>query len=260
MKSKSRLYYRLLTVALLAVAGCFIAGVVFPALNLVCPPNTARNYRDALKKRWLCWFSAIVKLHVSQEGELPTQSGLLVSNHVSWLDIILLGQYLPAYFVAKSDIASWPIFGFMSRQSGTIFIRRGEKKHIVETAEKMVWLLKQNRNIIAFPEGTTTRGEEVLHFHASLFQPAILTKVPIQPVAIQYLGAAKDLAPFVDDDDLLPHLISMLKLDRIEVRLSFLPPIDSTGQTRQAISIEAHNAILARIANDVTDIAKSAHS
>ncbi|PPD39528.1 MAG: 1-acyl-sn-glycerol-3-phosphate acyltransferase [Methylobacter sp.] len=260
MKSKSRLYYRLLLVALLAVAGCFIAGVIFPSVNLLCTVKTARNHRDALKKRWLCWFSSIVNLNVIKEGDFSGQPGLIVSNHVSWLDIILIGQYLPAYFVAKSDIASWPVFGFMSRQAGTVFIRRGEKKHIFETAEKMVWLLKQNRNIIVFPEGTTTRGEDVLHFHASLFQPALLTKATIFPVAIQYLGDAKHLAPFVDDDDLLPHLINMLSLDRIDVRLSVLPMIDGTGKSRHAVSHEARELILSRISPDVADIAKSAHS
>jgi 1-acyl-sn-glycerol-3-phosphate acyltransferase len=74
--------------------------------------------------------------------------------------------------------------------------------------------------------------------------------VVIQPVAIQYLGEARTLAPFIDDDDLLPHLINMLKLDKIEVRLSILPLIDHTGKSRHAVSHEAHAAILARINGD----------
>jgi len=80
----------------------------------------------------------------------------------------------PAYFVAKSDILSWPVIGYLSKQGGTIFIHRGNKKHIKTTTEKMAWVLKQNRNIIAFPEGTTTQGDEVRGFHASLFQPVAL--------------------------------------------------------------------------------------
>jgi len=116
------------------------------------------------KTHWLKRFSAIVNLCVTKEGELPEQGMLLVSNHISWLDIIVIGQYLPAYFVAKSDILSWPIIGYLSKQGGTIFIRRGDKKHIKATTEKMVWVLKQNSNVIAFPEGTTTKGDEVLDF------------------------------------------------------------------------------------------------
>lgn len=254
MKLKSRLYYRLSLIALLAAAGCVITGVLFPVINLY-PETVARERKDALKLLWLQWVASTVRLDVNIEGELPKQRGLVVSNHVSWLDIILIGQYLPGYFVAKSDISGWPVFGFISKQIGTIFIRRGEKKHITETAEKMAYLLRQNRTIFAFPEGTTTNGDDVLHFHASLFQPALQTGAAIHPVAIQYLGEAKNIAPFIGDDSLLPHLIKMLSLDKIDVRLSFFPPIDSTGKTRHAVSHEARGLILSSITDNIPDAA-----
>ncbi|MDD2724450.1 MAG: lysophospholipid acyltransferase family protein [Methylovulum sp.] len=250
MKSKSRLFYKLLLVILLFVAGFIIAAIVFPTLNLLCSANAARNHRDALKKQWICWFSSILKLEITREGNVPLHSSLVVSNHISWVDIIVIGQYLPAYFVAKSDILAWPLLGFLSRQAGAIFIRRGDKKHIMETAEKMVWLLKQNRNLIAFPEGTTTVGNHVLNFHASLFQPALLTKTAIQPVAIEYLGDAQHLAPFIGDDAFVPHLIKMLGLEKIEVRLSFLPTVNASGKNRHAVSHEARDLILGQISND----------
>jgi lyso-ornithine lipid O-acyltransferase len=188
-----------------------------------------------------------MKLSVIREGELPRDAALLISNHISWLDIIVIGQYLPVYFVAKSDISSWPIIGYLSRQGGTIFIRRGNKKSIKETAEKMIWVLKQNSNIVAFPEGTTTSGNEVLSFHASLFQPALLTKSVIQPVVIQYEGEAKHQAPFIGDDDFVRHLIKMLCLDKVEVRLSFLPVIKSLGKDRHTVSVEAREKIYEKI-------------
>lgn len=247
MKLKLRLYYRLLTVALLAVAGVLIAGIVFPAINAVNTPAKAADKRDFLKMQWLRWFCAIVNLRASRVGALPSKAALIVSNHVSWLDILLLGQYLPAYFVSKSDVADWPVFGFLSRQAGTVFIRRGDKKHILATAEKMLWLLKQNRTIIAFPEGTTTIGDDVLHFHASLFQPALLAKTAIQPVSIEYLGAAKQIAPFVGDDSFVPHLIKLLSLDKIDVQVRFLPEIDGTGKNRHAVSHEAREIILTQL-------------
>jgi 1-acyl-sn-glycerol-3-phosphate acyltransferase len=111
----------------------------------------------------------------------------------------------------------------------------------------MIWLLKQNSNIIAFPEGTTTIGNEVLHFHPSLFQPALLTRSAIQPIALQYQGTAKEHAPFVGDDAFVPHLIKMLTLDKIEVRLSFLPVINSSGKNRHSASIETRNMIWGEI-------------
>ncbi len=247
MKLKIRLYYKLFLIATLFIKGLIIAGVVFPTLSFLYSVRDAKIKRDALKTRWLQWFSTIVNLHIITDGELPKRRAIFVSNHISWLDIIVIGQYLPTYFVAKSDISSWPVIGYLARQAGTIFIHRGNKQHIRTTAEKMVWLLKQNSNIVAFPEGTTTKGDEVLHFHPSLFQPALLTRSAIQPVALQYEGIAKQLAPFVGNDAFVPHLIKMLTLDKIEVRLSFLPVINGSGKNRHGVSIESRDMIWNKI-------------
>ncbi|WP_262965717.1 lysophospholipid acyltransferase family protein [Methylobacter psychrophilus] len=251
MKLKLRLLYKLFLIVLLFSYGLIIAGGLFPLLKLLCSINNDKNKRNRLKTHWLKLFSAIMNLDIVLEGKLPQPGTFLVSNHISWLDIIIIGQYLPAYFVAKSDILSWPIIGYLSRQGGTVFIRRGDKKHIKATTEQMLWILKQNNNIIAFPEGTTTQGDDVLSFHASLFQPALLTKSAIQPVALQYYGIAKQQVPFVGDDDFLPHLIKMLSLDKIAVRVSFLPVINSSGSDRQSVSIEARELILKVIANNL---------
>jgi lyso-ornithine lipid O-acyltransferase len=236
--------YKLSLITLLFVVGLLIAGILFPLIELFFTANQAKNLRDQIKKQWLCWFGKIINLHIELQGCLPERTALIVSNHISWLDIIVIGRCLPAYFVAKSDILSWPIIGYLARQAGTIFIRRGDKQHILGTAERMVWLLKQNSHIIAFPEGTTTTGEEVRGFHASLFQPAMLTKAMVQPVAIEYLGETQALAPFVGDDEFVPHLVKMLSLEKIAVRLSFLPPIGVAGKSRQAVCNESRAAII----------------
>lgn len=247
MKSKIRLYYKLFLIVILFINGLIIAAAIFPALSFLYSARAAKIKKDALKTRWLQRFGAIVNLHISKDGELPERRAMLVSNHISWLDIIVIGQYLPAYFVAKSDISSWPIIGYLAKQGGTIFIRRDNKHHIKTTAEKMTWLLKQNGNIIAFPEGTTTKGDQVLHFHSSLFQPALLTRSAIQPVAIQYQGAAKEHAPFVGDDAFVTHLMKMLSMDKIEVRLNFLPVIDSSAKNRHSVSLETREMIWGKI-------------
>jgi 1-acyl-sn-glycerol-3-phosphate acyltransferase len=247
MKLKLPLLYKFFCIICLFFYGLIIAGIVFPVLHFICSANKAKSKRDRLKIHWLKVFSSIMKLSVIREGELPKDGALLISNHISWLDIIVIGQYLPVYFVAKSDISSWPIIGYLSRQGGTIFIRRGNKKSIKATTEKMIWVLKQNSNIVAFPEGTTTSGNEVLSFHASLFQPALLTKSVIQPVVIQYDGAAKHQAPFIGEDDFVRHLIKMLCLDKVEVRLSFLPVIKSLGKDRHTVCAEAREKIYEKI-------------
>ncbi len=260
MKSKIRLYYKLLRIVILFIHGLILAAAVFPALNFSYSARDAKIKKDAIKTRWLRRFGTIVNLHVIKEGELPERRAMLISNHISWLDIIVIGQYLPACFVAKSDISSWPVIGYLARQGGTVFIRRGDKQHIRATAEKMAWLLKQSGNIVAFPEGTTTQGDEVLHFHSSLFQPALLTKSAIQPVALQYQGAAKETAPFVGDDAFVPHLIKMLAMDKIEVQLNFLPVMNSAGKSRHAVSVETRDMIWKKISEGLpTDHSNPQH-
>ena len=251
MKLKLLLLKKLVFIILLFSYGLIIAAGIFPILNLFCSEKNSKVKRNALKTHWLKRFSAIMNLSVTKLGELPGQTAFLVSNHISWLDIIVLGQFLPSYFVAKSDILSWPIIGYLSMQAGTIFIRRGDKKQIKLTTEKMVWVLKQNSHIIAFPEGTTTIGEDVLGFHSSLFQPAILTRSAIQPVVLKYEGVAKQQVPFIGDDEFIPHLFKMLSLDKIEVQVCFLPLINSYGRDRQSISVEARELISEELARGV---------
>ncbi|NOT10472.1 MAG: 1-acyl-sn-glycerol-3-phosphate acyltransferase [Methylococcaceae bacterium] len=243
MKLKLRLLYKLFRIILLFINGLIIAGGIFPVIDVLWSANDAKTKRDALKIRWLTRFCGIVNLHIIQEGTSPEPGALIVSNHISWLDIIAIGQCVPAYFIAKSDISSWPIIGYLAKQGGTLFIRRGDKQHIRTMSEKMVWLLKQNASIVAFPEGTTTNGDGVLAFHPSLFQPALLTRCPVQPVAIQYLGAARFQAPFIGDDDFISHLFKILSLEKFEVKLTFLPAISSRDNNRRSISAETRNLI-----------------
>ena len=259
MKLKTLLSYKIFLIALLFVNGLIIVATVFPAINILYSAAQAKNKRDALKTRWLSRFADIIKLQVNVEGVLPKKGALLVGNHISWLDIIVIGQHLPVYFVAKSDISSWPVIGYLAKQSGTIFIRRGDKRHIQTISEKMAWLLRQNSNLVVFPEGTTTQGDEVLPFHASLLQPALLTKSVIQPVALKYQGAAKQLAPFVGDDAFVPHLIKMLALDKIEVQLSFLPVINDAGKNRYTLSIETREMILEKISEQLPKSHQDSH-
>lgn len=260
MKLNIRLCYKIFLITFLFINGLLIAALIFPTLSLLLKPAHAKGKRDALKKTWLKWFRGIVGLHIAREGEPLASPLLLVGNHISWLDIIVLGSLIPANFVAKSDILSWPVIGYLAKQAGTIFVRRGIKQQVQETAEQMIWLLKQDSAVIAFPEGTTTQGDQVLPFHASLFQPALLTRSAIQPVALHYLGIAKEQAPFIGENAFVPHLIKMLSLDKIQVRVVFLSAINTSGKNRHSVSNETRAAILESIAeHQKTAISKLKH-
>jgi lyso-ornithine lipid O-acyltransferase len=255
MKLKIRLVFKVLHISLLFVSGLIIAGIIFPILAVLHKPVLVKHKRDALKLAWLKWFSSILGLQVKPVGKPFDHPCLVVSNHISWLDIIVLGCFKPAHFVAKSDILAWPVIGYLAKQGGTVFIRRGNKQQTLLMAETLAWLLKQNSTVILFPEGTTTAGEEVLTFHTSLFQSAVLTKSTIQPVAINYLGKARAVAPFIGDDDFVSHLIKILMLEKIEVRIDFHRPISAAGKDRQSVSNEARAMISESVTGRRLDVA-----
>ena len=241
-------YFKVFLVIILFIAALVITGIIYPLLTTFCSPPEASNKQGRLKIRWLRWFGMVIGLQAETAGEPAQTPCLLVSNHISWLDICLIGQYTPAHFVAKSDISGWPVIGFIARQIGTVFIRRGSKQQAKQTAERMAWLLKGQQCVCAFPEGTTTQGGNVLPFHSSLFQPALLTKAAIQPVSLEYLNSAKTCAPFVGEDSFLPHLFRLLSLPKIEARIEFHPVLATAGKTRQIVSAESRKYILAALA------------
>lgn len=238
-----RQLYKIKLIVLLFLSGFVIVLGVFPVINRSCRPVKARERVNRIKLAWLKVFRRILNLEVLIEGQAADGPALVVSNHVSWLDIIALGQHLPGYFVAKNDILDWPVIGYLSKEAGTIFVRRGDKQAIHATTEQMSWLLKQNSKVFAFPEGTTSDGSSVLPFHSSLLQPALLTHSAIQPVALRYKGQSKTLAPFIGDDDFIPHLFKMLKLRKIEAHIKILPVLEMADKSRSALSYEAHAGI-----------------
>ena len=240
-----RLLYKVPLTFLLFAAGLLITAVVFPILKSIHQYGNAWDKCNQIKQIWLSCFSRIVNLKIDIKGEPVEGAALMVGNHISWLDIIAIGQFTPGFFIAKSDINHWPVIGFIVRQCGTIFIRRGNKQDIRATTEKTVWLLQQQRKVFVFPEGTTTDGTQILPFHSSLFQPALLNRSAVQPVAIHYRYQARHIAPFIGDDAFVSHLLKMLALDEIHLQLIYLPPIETTGKNRQDLATESRNAIVA---------------
>ncbi|MGZ8250338.1 lysophospholipid acyltransferase family protein, partial [Methylomagnum sp.] len=219
------------------IAGMFLLGViavaaVMPGLRLLLGRRAA-PLNEAIVRRWNGAVCRILNLRLRVNGRLDPNARLIVANHISWLDIIALGSQWPCQFVAKEDVADWPVMGYLAKGIGTLFVRRGDADQTAATAEQMVWRLRQGKRLMLFPEGTTTTGEKVLRFHGKLFMPAQLAGVGVQAVALCYLDEAGKVAPFVGDDEFLPHLLGVLKLDRIDLRLGYCPALP-TGLDRAA--------------------------
>ncbi|MGC8697703.1 MAG: lysophospholipid acyltransferase family protein [Halothiobacillus sp.] len=179
-------------------------------------------------QNWLAHVLIILNIQVVIEGEPPTECGhLWLANHVSWLDIPLLGGLVPrTVFLAKAEIREWPLIGRLATQAGTLFMLRGTGSGQAQHA--LTQGLKRNQHVVIFPEGTTTVGLAVKRFHARLIQTALDVPVPVQPVALRYItpdGRLDRRAAYIDNDSLITSLWRILRAKKIQVRVRFLESI-----------------------------------
>lgn len=182
--------------------------------------------------RW--WARALlstlgVRLHVT--GRILQTPALIVANHISWLDVIVLLAAQPATFVCKSEVAGWPGIGWLLKRAGTVFIRRGSFRDVWRVNMALRARFQANESVAAFPEGTTTTGGELLPFRAALFQPAVDRHIPIQPVAIAY---SSPRAAYVGETSFLESLLSICAARDLAVHLTALPPFPPGLSRRQA--------------------------
>jgi lyso-ornithine lipid O-acyltransferase len=155
-------------------------------------------------------------------GVLPT-GGLVVSNHLSYLDILFYASVMPCIFVSKSDVLQWPLFGILARCGGTIFVERTRVHGVNAPAQMIAEALKLEIPVILFPEGTSTDGSNVLPFRSALFEPAIAAKAPITPAAVGYslrAGVEADLC-YYGDTHFFPHLLSAMEREEIQAKIVF---------------------------------------
>lgn len=186
-------------------------------------------------------------------GQPPAGGALVVANHVSWLDIIVLGSLLDAAFVSKLEVAGWPLVGRFARHTGTVFLPRGAYR-TGEAAERLRTAMTGGRCVILFPEATTNADLAPSHFHARLFASAVAGDHPVQPVAVHYLPSREGtaaghhpLAPWVDDADLLRHFLALFRLPRLDVRVTFCEPIPAAGRDRRGLAEDSRQAIVAAL-------------
>lgn len=211
----------------------------------------AAGRRFGLRAKWLpdvvrWWHARLCRalgVQVKVTGELAPNA-LLAANHVSWLDIPVLGSWARMDFVSKAEVRDWPVIGWMARIVGTLFIARGANQAGV-LIPRLGELVRAGGRVVVFPEGTTTDGSRLQRFHPRLFAAAQLEGVLVQPVALRYgTNAAPDpIAPFVGDDALLPHLLRLVRHPGLRVHVQFLRPLDGSAHSRRYISEHCRGAI-----------------
>lgn len=201
-------------------------------------PASHPSYQ-ARKQRWLAKTIQILGGQVTVFGHAAPHSTLMVANHISWLDICLLGGYAQVDFLSKSEVRHWPIIGWLAEKSGTLFIQRGGKDAAREANEVITARLSQQGNVLVFPEGTTSDGQQLRTFHARLFAGAVETQSAIQPIAIRYLNAQGEIdlvVPYIDQQAFIDNLWNVLAEPSIAIELHFLDTFPSHDQARKALA------------------------
>ncbi len=208
--------------------------LVIGILCIVFFPIINRKSRKNLIKLWSLLLLKIFKINLIVNNDLKKilakKNYLIVSNHISWLDIFVINSAYPVTFVAKHSISKWPILNWLVKASETIFIDRKKITKIKETSKEIEDYLESKGSICIFPEGTSTDGSRLLDFKSNLLQTAINKDIEILPVAIQYLHDNKfcSAPAYYNDLSLFDSIINLIKLDNIVAKLTILPEIKSS--------------------------------
>jgi lyso-ornithine lipid O-acyltransferase len=195
---------------------------------------------------------AALEVNVSVSGRLPTE-GLIVCNHLSYLDILLIAAEGPVVFVAKSDVVKWPLVGGLLVCAGTILAERGRPLTAQRTGDEIRRVLDAGIPVVLFPEGTSSDGAEVLPFKPTLLQAALDAGAPITPAAVFYQAEGADPATDVcywGDATFFPHLIRLARLRKIVGMLNFGQAAPLPGDRKEAA--RALQAEVTRLKNRLT--------
>lgn len=255
---------------LLVVAGYLLTGALWVALIF---PWLKQARRADIKQHWsgglLTALGVDLPHDVAPLADLP--HGLLVANHISFIDIFVINALAPVCFVAKSEVAAWPLIGWLTARTDNLFIERGHRGAAHRTQQAMSAGLSAGQRLVIFPEGTTTHGGEVLPFHAALLQSAVVSGMPIICLALGYQDAAGRMtaAPaYIDADTLWDCLWRIVTHERIVARITLVGCLTSRDGDRRQLSHQAHQCIARKVASwyafeqgnlDVTQQQSSCH-
>jgi 1-acyl-sn-glycerol-3-phosphate acyltransferase len=181
----------------------------------------------------------VLNVEVDAQGPVPS-TGLLVCNHLSYLDVLVLGAFTPAVFVAKCEVRHWPVFGWFAVLAGTVFVDRQRRTQTGWTAEKIQAVLESGQLIVLFPEGTSSDGKTVLPFKSSLLEPATKTTWPLSVGVLRYGledGNVGEEVCYWKDMTFLPHLLNLMTKRCIQASVLFTRPQQQTRNRKELARI-----------------------
>jgi 1-acyl-sn-glycerol-3-phosphate acyltransferase len=223
-----------------------IALFVFAGAAVCVLPLVSRRRRVSAVRGFCRAVLRVLGVRHGATGRLPGHGALIVSNHVSWLDILVLLAYAPARLLAKHEVRRWPVIGAMAASCGTIFIDRTRPRTLPVTVADVAAALRAGGAVAVFPEGTTWCGRSSGPFRPAMFQAAIDAGAPIVPVTLRFLtgGTPTTVAAFVGEDTLLASFRRVVGARGLEVTLSAHPALHPASRaSRRGLARAAASAV-----------------
>jgi|SRR5262245_2403214 len=222
-------------------------------------PNRRWRLVSEVTRNFCSVLTSLFKIRITIQGDhrgLKSRSHLIISNHLGYLDGVVLGSIFPLIFVSKKEVRRWPILGQWNALSGTVFIDREHKVKIPLLIDEIESRLEQGANVLLFPEGTSSNGERLLPFQPVPFAAPLRIAAPIVPITLTYTSVNqqpvsklnRDLIYWYGDMDLVSHLWGLLALRGIGVTVRIHPPIETSGfrndsRNRKQLSSMCHSVI-----------------
>ena len=253
--------------AFLSLWACFFALVTLAHvwISVLGLPNRWKII-SRLSRSFTFLVRAILNIKVTvvgEDGQLESGGLVIICNHVSYVDGIVLGSMFPIVFVSKREVKHWPIIGPWKTLCGTIFINRQRKDLVASLVKEMSRKLKQEANIFLFPEGTSTNGERILPFQTAPLAAPLRNRSIIVPVTLAYKSiddepvtvANRDLLYWYGDMEFVPHFWKLLSLRSIEVIVTIQPKIECSqykdnSAGRKKLAADCYNRVLGKLTED----------
>lgn len=229
-------------------------GAITQGFYLVYRYQLYKDPNNPINTRYVQYFCRrlckVFNIEIQVHGEIPREPALWVSNHISWLDVAVLGSGARVFFLAKAEIEKWPLLGKLAKGGGTLFIKRGSGDS-VKIREQMTEFLKQDSPVLFFPEATTSDGTRIKKVHGRLLGAAIEAQRPVQVCLICYVnqqGELDTVAPFIGDTTFVKHVQNVLEMPNVIAHLMALPAIDSTGHGVESLTEEVQSKMIEGLA------------
>ena len=232
LRSSAFIFFSLIALAEISIVSVFTI------------PKRRLAARTAWLHRWCRFACLVLGIKKTVAGTIPN-SGLMVCNHLSYLDIVVLSSIRPCVFVAKNDVAAWPLFGWLARAAGTIFADRHRRIASGDAVNLIRRTVSNGALVVLFPEGTSSDGRSVLPFKSALLEPALQTGCDLSVAAIDYSlssGSVADEVCYWRDMTLVPHLLNLFAKREIDSKLTISTAARSSG-SRKELARELHRQI-----------------